>query len=208
MKILFARLLLAIGLTLSAVAAAQSMVVKTIEFTGAPQPQAELLTLSGLTPGKTYSKDDIEAAMGRLDQSGLFSSVQYSTKPGVLTFTLEPSAKAQMQRARYANFVWYTQAELNEAVHSRLPLFTGSVPADGELKDQVAQTLVTILKQRGIDAKVGSQGVSGGVLEYRIVSPQVVVSDLRIDNVRWDSDPLLESVRHAQLGVEYLEGVT
>jgi hypothetical protein len=113
-----------------------------------------------------------------------------------------------MQRARYANFVWYTQAELNEAVHSRLPLFTGSVPADGELKDQVAQTLVTILKQRGIDAKVESQGVSGGLLEYRIVSPQVVVSDLRIDNVRWDSDPLLESVRHAQLGVEYLEGVT
>src|ERR1700733_14003465 len=108
-------LLLAACLTIPALAPAQTMVAKTITFTGAPQSQAELLTLSGLTPGKTLTKDDIDAAANRLDASGLFTSVQYSTPPGVLAFALEPSARAQMQQVRYANFVWYTQAELNDA---------------------------------------------------------------------------------------------
>lgn len=209
MKLPLNNLLLATILVVSSVAAsAQTMVAKTIHFDGAPQSQSELLTLSGLTPGKTLTKDDIDAAANRLDASGLFASVQYSTTPGVLTFALEPSAKAQMQQVRYANFVWFTQSELNDAVHARLPLFTGSVPANGELKDQVANTLAAILKQRGIDATVDSQGIAGGKLEYRIVSPPVVVTDLQIDNIRWDSDPVLESVRHAQVDVEYLEGIS
>jgi len=204
----FSYLLLAVWLALPTLCFAQTMVAKTITFTGAPQSQAELLTLSGLKPGATLTKDDIDAAANRLDASGLFSSVQYSTAPGILTFTLEPSAKAQMERVRYQNFVWYTQKELNDAVHARLPLFTGSVPGNGPLKDQVAQTLVAILKERGIDATVDSEGVAGGQFEYRIVSPPIVVSDLQIENIRWDSDPVLDSVRHALINVEYLEGLS
>jgi outer membrane protein assembly factor BamA len=205
---MFRKLLLAASLALPMTVSAQTMVAKTITFTGAPQSQAELLTLSGLTPGKTLSKDDIDAAANRLDASGLFASVQWSTASGALTFALEPSAKAQMQQVRYQNFVWYTQAELNDAVHAKLPLFTGSVPANGELKDQVAHALVELLKQRGVEATVDSQGVVGGKLEYRIVSPPVIVSDIQIENIRWDSDPVLESVRHAMVNVEYLEGLS
>jgi outer membrane protein assembly factor BamA len=212
MKLSLTRLLLAASLALPCVApvvaSAQSMVAKTITFTGAPQSQADLLTLSGLTPGKTLTKDDIDAAANRLDASGLFSSVQWSANAGVLTFTLESSARAQMQQVRYANFVWYTQSELNAAVQAKLPLFTGSVPANGELKDQVAQTLVAILKQRGIDATVDSVGISGGKFEYKITSPKVVVTDLQIENIRWDSDPTLTSVRQAMVDVDYLEGIT
>jgi len=208
MKTPLVTLLLAGCLTLSSAAFAQATIIKTIEFTGAPQSQADLLKLSGLTPGNAYSHDDIEAAMHRLDDSGLFSSVQYSGKPGALVFTLEPTAGAQMQRVRYANFVWYTQAELNDAVKKKLPLFTGSVPADGALKDQVAHALVDLLKQRGIDATVDSEGVAGGALEYRIATPPVIVTDLQIENIRWDSDPVLESVRHAMVNVEYLEGIS
>ena len=146
--------------------------------------------------------------MNRLGDSGLFSSVQYSMKPGSIVFVLEAAAATQMQKVRYANFVWYTQAELNDAIQKRLPLFAGSVPANGELKDQVARTLVSILKERGVDATVDSQGISGGSLEYRIVSPPVIVTDLQIQNIRWDSDPVLASVRKAQVGVEYLEGIS
>jgi len=134
--------------------------------------------------------------------------VQWSTAASVLTFTLEPSAKAQMQRVQYQNFVWYTQAELNDAVHAKLPLFTGSVPANGELKDQVAHTLVALLKERGIDATVDSNGVVGGRFEFRIVSPKVVVTELQIENIRWDSDPVLTSVRQAMVNVDYLEGIS
>lgn len=208
MKLSLTSMLLAVSLIIPAITSAQTMVAKTITFTGAPQSQSELLTLSGLTPGKPLTKDDIDAAANRLDASGLFTSVQYSTTPGVLTFTLESTAKAQLQQVRYANFVWYTEAELNAAVTARLPLFTGLVPANGELKDQVTRTLVAILKQRGIDATVDSQGVAGGKLEYRIVSPPILVTDLQIENIRWDSDPILTSVRQAQVNIDYLEGLS
>ncbi len=206
MRFQFLPLLLAACLAVPV--SAQTMVAKTITFTGAPQSQAELLTLSGLTPGKTYSKDDIDAAAGRLDASGLFSSVQFGTNGTALTFTLEPSARTQMQKVQYANFVWYKESELNDAVHAKLPLFTGSVPANGELKDQVAEALTAILKQRGINATVESQGVVGGRIEYRITAPQVVVSDVQVENIRWDSDPVLTSVHRSLVGAEYLEGIS
>lgn len=181
---------------------------ETITFTGAQQTQAELLTLSGLSAGKSYTKAEIDAAAGRLDASGLFSSVQFGTNGTVLTFTLEPFARSQMQKVHYANFVWYTESQLNAAVHARLPLFTGTVPADGELKDQVAGALTAILKQRGIDATVESQGAAGGNMVYRISSPQIVVTDVQVENVRWNSDPVLDSVHHSLIGAEYLEGIS
>lgn len=208
MKLALTNLLLAAALALPAAGLAQTMVAKTITFTGAPQSQAELLTLSGLKPGAALSKDDIDAAANRLDASGLFTSVQWGSSAGVLTFTLEPSAKAQLETVRYGNFVWYTQAELNDLVHAKLPLFNGSVPANGPMKEQVARTLDAILKQRGIDATVESHGVVGGKFEYRIASPAVVVTDLQIENIRWDSDPVLESVRHAMVSADYLEGIS
>ncbi len=201
-------LLAAALLSLPSPASTQSVLIKSIAFTGVSQTQAELLALSGLTPGKTLSKDDIEAAMHRLDDSGLFANIQYGVSAGTLTFTLEPSARSQMQRVQYQNFVWYTNDQLNDAVQARLPLFTGSVPANGELKTQVARTLEVVLKQRGIEATVASRDLAGGKVEYSITSPQVIVADLQIANIRFDSDPVLTSLRQGIVGAEYLEGIT
>ncbi len=208
MKVSRLFLLVVIPLCVALRSPAQAALIKNITFDGAPQPQAELLTLSGLTPGKSLTKDDIEAALHRLDDSGLFSNIQYSVSAGTLTFTLEPSAKSQMQRVRYQNFVWYAPDELNQAVHARLPLFTDSVPANGELKTQVARTLEAILKQRDIQATVTARDLAGGKVEYSITSPQVIVADLQIDNIRFESDPVLSSLRQGIVGAEYLEGVT
>ncbi len=201
-------LLLAALLSIAAAVAAQTMVAKTITFTGAPQSQAELLTLSGLTPGKTLTKNEIDTAAARLDASGLFTSVQWGANAGVLTFSLEANASAQMERVQYGNFVWFTQAELNNAIHERLPLFSGSVPANGELKDQVKQTLVAVMRDRGLNVTVEGHGVAGGRFQYSIASPKVLVTDIKIDNVKWDSDPVLESVRHSQVDIDYIEGIS
>ncbi len=187
---------------------AQSVLIKSITFEGASQAQAELLTLSGLTPGKSLTKDDIEAAMHRLDDSGLFANIQYGVSAGTLTFTLEPNARSQMQRVQYQNFVWYTPDQLNDAIHTHLPLFTGSVPTSGELKTQIARILEAVLKQRGIEATVASRDLAGGKVEYSITSPQVIVADLQIENIRFDSDQVLTSLRQGIVGAEYLEGVT
>ena len=208
MKHSVARLLFAAILALPGVSLAQTVVARTITFTGTEQPQSELLTLSGLTPGKTYTKDDLEAAAARLDASGLFSSVQYQVTAGTLTFALEPFARARMQTVHYVNFPWFTQDQLTAAVQAHLPLFTGSVPSTGDLQTQVTEALTAIVKARGVTATIEAQGVAGGRLDYRIVSPPVQVTALEIENIRWESDPVLRSVHDAMVNIEYLEGVS
>ena len=208
MRLFLARLLLAGSLTLPTASLAQTIVARSIIFTGATMPQAELLHLSGLTAGKTHSKDDLDAATSRLDASGLFSSVQYQVNSGTVTFTVEPFVKSQMQVVHYVNFPWFTQNQLNVAVHARLPLFAGAVPIEGELRNQVAEALTAIVKDRGVNAKVEPQAIMGGGLEYRIVSPPVQVTAIEIQNIRWDSDPVLRSVHDAMVNIEYLEGIS
>ena len=208
MRLPLACLLFSAAIALPTASVAQTVIAKSITFTGATQSQSELLSLSGLVPGKTYSKDDLEAAAGRLDASGLFGSVQYQVNSGILTFALEPFAKAQMEAVQYVNFPWFTPEELTAAVHARLPLFTGTLPGVGDLKDQVAQALTALVKERGVNAIIESQGIAGGKLEYRIVSPPVQVTALEIQNIRWESDPVLHSVHDAMINIEYLEGIS
>ena len=57
---------------------AQSVTPKTITFNGAPQyAQADLLAVSGMTPGKPVTSAEIEAAMHRLDDTGLFADMRF-----------------------------------------------------------------------------------------------------------------------------------
>ncbi len=206
----FRTLLLLLSLSLTATLHAQSVVAKSILFTGAPQYQpAELLKLSGLTPGQRLTQPEIEAAMNKLDASGLFSGIEFKTSGDTLTFVLEPRAKAQNVRVTYGNFVWYTQDQLNAEVHSRIPFFTGTVPADGDLAADVGHALEAIVKQQhNVDVTVTSRPLMGGRLDYTITSPRVVVGDLRIANVDFSSDPLLKNVRTGISGSEFLDGVT
>lgn len=204
------RLLPALLLLAGTLAAAQSIVPRTIVFEGAPQfPQADLLKLSGLAPGTKLTQPEIEAAMNRLADSGLFTGVNFKTSNDTLTFTLEPSAHAQTQRVAYTNFVWYTPEQLNAEVHTRVPLFTGNVPADGNVAEAVKVALVAILKEeQGLTATVEAQAVSGGRLDYTITTPRVVVGELHIQNVDFDSDPGLANVRNGIGNSEFIDGIT
>ena len=189
---------------------AQSMVARAILFTGAPQyPPAELLKLSGLTPGARLTQPEIEAAMNKLDASGLFAGIEFKTSADTLTFVLEPRAKTQNVHVTYGNFVWYTQDQLNAEVHSRIPFFTGTVPADGDLATDVQHALEAIVKQQhNVDATVTSRPIAGGRLDYTITSPKIVVGDIKLTNVDYASDPLLKNVRAGISGSEFLDGIS
>jgi outer membrane protein assembly factor BamA len=203
------RPILSFLLLAAASASAQTLTPRTIAFDGAPQyAPADLLALSGLSPGKVVSKEDIETAMHHLDDSGLFSGIQYTTGNFVLRFQLEPTAADHMRRVAYTNFAWYTNAELNAAIHSKLPLFTGVVPIDGDMAGKVTLALEAILKNRGIDATVKSIGSSGGTLDFGITSPRVVVGNLLVEDARLDSDASLTAVSSRVAGSDYVEGIS
>ncbi len=190
-------------------APAQIYTFKSVFFDGAPQyTPAELMTMSGLVTGKPLTDIDLQAALRRLDETGLFARINYKTEGSNLRITLDPVAVSEVRTVRYTNFVFYTPAELTAKVHALLPAFTGTVPGTGELEQQVARALETILKQRGIVATVTSMPGKEGELDYGIATPPVVVGKLVITGIDMDNNPRLKGIRDRAAGVAYVDGTS
>ena len=189
--------------------AAQTFTFKSITFDGAPQyTPAELLTMSGLATGKSYTDADLKTALHKLDDTGLFSRINYKTEGSVLHILLEPMDAGATRTVHYANFVMATPAELNTEIHQRLPAFTGRIPATGDLEQKVGQALEAILRQRGIAATVTSIGNENGSVDYSIAKPPVVVGKIAVQGIDLGSDPKLGAIRDRIVGSEYVDGAS
>ena len=189
--------------------AAQTVTPKQIRFDGANQyAQADLLATSELAPGKTLTGADIEEAMHRLDDTGLFADIRYGAENGVLHFDLSPTPKTQTRSVHFNNFVIFTPEELTGKLHERVPLFTGRVPVAGGMQRMLGSALEAILKERGIDATVTSIGTPGGALDFAIVTPPVVVNQVHITGVDLASDASLAALQARVTGSEYLAQVS
>jgi outer membrane protein insertion porin family len=136
-------------------ALAQTYTPREIRFDGAAGADtAELLRATNLKPGAPVTVPQIEAAMQRLGDTGMFSDIRYSVDSKALIFKLTPVAAAAALPVRYANFVWWQPAELERLVEARVPIFHGSLPIRGSLTDQVEAALIALLHEKGIDAAV------------------------------------------------------
>ena len=198
-------LLLLCSLGWAMTAPGQTFTPQSISFEGAPQyGQADLLRMSGLAPGKQLTAADIDAAMQRMDATGLFAGIRYGTANGVLRFELEPMAGAKVRRARYGNFVMFKPEELTAEVRQRLPLFDGTVPVTGGMQKDIEQALSAVLKAHGIDATVTSIGATDGV-DYSIQTPPVLVGKVNVEGVNLGSNANLETIRKRVEGSEYSE---
>ena len=210
MKLILGVLLLCFAWMASAQSAStQIYSFKSVFFDGAPQyTAAELMTMSGLVTGKPMTEGDLQAALKRLDDTGLFARLNYKTEGSNLRITLEPMAASDVRTVHYTNFVFYTPDELTAKVHALLPAFTGTVPGTGELEEQVRRALETVLKQRGIVATVTSLPGKDGKQDYSIAAPPVVVGKLVMTGIDMESDRRLKGIRDRAAGAEYVEGVS
>jgi hypothetical protein len=146
--------------------------------------------------------------MQKLVDTGLFSDMRYTVNDQALTFMLTPVAGDQLLPARYKNFVWWSDDELNALVHSRIPLFTGQVPVTGTIKDSVASALTEILASKSVKASVSSVnsaslgGKVGGTL-FAIDDPLVEVGEVRIDQVSSGAAASIADVKKRFVGQDY-----
>jgi outer membrane protein assembly factor BamA len=130
----------------------QSVTIKKVAFAGAPTYQSTaLMSTSGVQPGVSTG-DQIRAAAQRLSETGLFSNVEFKFDGETLTYTLTPST--QLLKARFDNFVWWSPAELDQALHSRLPLYNGMVPQQGAFSASIADALTHMLAEKSVAASV------------------------------------------------------
>ena len=178
MHSVLATLALAITLPL----AAQTYTPKSIRLSGVPDNQVQqLLSVAALKPGDTLTKEQIEAALQKLSDTGLFSDIGYTVDSSALVITLTPSSSSQVLPVRFGNIVWWQPAELEKLLEARIPLYHGELPLNGTLTDQVTDAIVALLEAKGVHAKVVAMpGLKDNVVDLNVTQPSVVLGDIQI----------------------------
>lgn len=174
-------------------AGAQKYNPKAIKLQGADgMDQQALMRLIDLPPGSVVTKAQIDGALQRLGDSGLFSQIRYSVDSDALVFIVTPAPGSQALPVRFANFVWWKPAELESLLEARVPLYHGKLPLTGQLTDQVEAALVALLADKGIyhaqvSARlstlnvfdsVSTSGVNG--ITISLDQPQILVQNIHL----------------------------
>ncbi len=153
------------------------------------------MRLIDLPSGAPITKDDIDAALARLGNSGLFTEIRYTVNQDALTIIVKTAPGSQALPVRFANFVWWKPEELEPLVEARVPLFKGKLPLTGDLTDQVEAALVSLLADKGIlnaqvSAHLSALGNAGGASDHNINGvvisidqPQITLHNLDLNGV-------------------------
>ncbi|MBV9342335.1 MAG: hypothetical protein JO159_15795 [Acidobacteria bacterium] len=192
-----------------------SLKLLDIEVIGTSHLKADDVRLaSGLVVGQVATKGDLEQAIERLGQTGLFSrlSYRYHCVSGGCTLVFELTENDQLVPAEFENFVWFGQNELLGLVASRVPLFNGRLPLAGRLADQVVVALDRVLAERKIPGEAtclrpeASQaaGDSSGSYLFKITHHEILIHRLDFPGAAASELRPLESAAEPLDGQPYL----
>ncbi len=169
--------------------AAQTWTPRHIRFEGGGDP-GELLRLSGLEAGKPLTKEQIEAALGKLGETGAFTDLSYTVNGDALVIKLTDAAGSNGQAlpVRYMNLVWWQPEELTKLLEEHIPLFHGQLPFTGSLTDHVCAELAKMVAAKGFpNARVEAMQTTmrGGVghgdaIGLRLVKPEITLGKLEL----------------------------
>jgi len=116
----------------------------------------EIAAASGLLIGATVDDQEFRKAARQLGETGAFNDISYtfsySSAGTKLTFQVTDADK--FVPAHFADFVWFSDQELLQKLHERVPLFNGELPTTGRLPDQVSDILQAMLVENNIPGHV------------------------------------------------------
>ena len=187
---------------------AQTYNPKSIRFVSTDPSQHldtdELLRISGLQQGVPLTKDEIEAALQKLGDSGAFADLSYTVNEAALTIKLTPAPGGQPLPVRFVNFAWWSQDELLKILEQRIPLFHGTLPLQGNQTGEVEDALVALLGEKGVpDARVtalpssNSPGDPMNAVALSISSPAILVGQIHFDGAVPTVAEKLTTLAHA-----------
>ena len=166
----------------------------SVTFAGAPSSEHEaLLATAELRPGKSFSAAELQAAAQRLIDTGDFDDVGVTLdgpmKSVGVQFTLKPIAPPSRLEVSFDNLFWFTPEELSAGIHAKVPLYASTLPESGNLVDAVQSAIETMLRERGITAKLAHETIEPSpdrqarVIAYRVVEPRIVVNKVQLSGV-------------------------
>ena len=128
-----------------------------VKVTGSKRySQDEIIAASGLQMGTPSGEEDFQKAVHQLADSGAFTDINYSFSfsPAGTKLEFQVTDSQKLLPARFEDFVWFTDEELQQKVHERVPLFKGELPASGRMPDQVSDILQAMLVENGVPGHV------------------------------------------------------
>jgi outer membrane protein insertion porin family len=184
----------------------------SIHVKGASQLKEDaVIAASGLKLGQFAGEGDFKQAMQKLGNTGLFTDLTYSyhySSDGC-DLEIQITENPELLPIIFDNFVWFSDADLIAQLRRRLPLFSGRLPVNGDLADQVTESLNSILDQRKI---LGKAGYFRGAKEnepidsyvYKVNLHPVIVRNLDFPGAGAAELPALQAAGKSLAGQEYL----
>ena len=170
----------------------------------------EVAATSGLPVSTIAHEEDFKKAARQLGESGAFSKIAYtftySSAGTKLEFQVADTDK--FVPARFTDLVWFTDEELLQKVHERIPLFKGELPANGRLPDQVSDVLQALLVENGIPGHVDYLRISDKSDHLTSIVYKVAGVSIRIRHVEFPGAgaaelPLFQAAAEKLTDLEY-----
>src|SRR5258708_2944079 len=160
--------------------------------------EAQVVALTGLTPGAQISKTDLQSPADKLVQTALFAKVSYTfqTNPAsvFVTFHVEESPRIPVY---FDNFPWFTDSAMSDAIRAKCPFFDGTLPEAGAAVDQAVDAVKELLASRGVQGSLEHTVIAnptgeGNVQEIRVEGAAAQIAKLEF------SDPALSASKAVQ----------
>ena len=170
----------------------------------------EIIGATGLQVGQTAHEEDFKKASQQLGETGAFTNVAYGFQfsPEGTKVDLQITENDKFVPARFDNFVWLSDQELLQQLHTRVPLFKGQVPVAGNLPDQVSDALQALVIERKINGRADylRSGPEDGPIEaidYTIVGPKIHVGNVEFAGGDTDQMSQLQAASAKLRGQDY-----
>ncbi len=159
-----------------------------VKVTGSKRfTQQEIADASGLPIGTVAHEEDFKKAARQLGETGAFGVINftytYSSAGTKLEFQVTDADK--FVPAHFADFVWFTDEELRQKLHDRIPLFNGELPTNGRMPDQVSDVLQAMLVENGVPGRVEYQRTNGKDERLQSIDYSVAGVSIRIHHAEF-----------------------
>jgi outer membrane protein assembly factor BamA len=182
-----------------------------IKVTGSSRfTEAEITAASGLMTGATVDEEVFRKAARQLGESGAFNDVSYNyTYSSAGTKLIVHVVDAdKFVPAHFGDFVWFSDSELQQKLHQRIPLFTGELPTSGRLPDQVSDILQALLVENHIpgDVQYLRSTAKDGKLEafdYTVANIVIQIRHVEFPGAGSEELPQLQAAAEKLTGADY-----
>lgn len=176
---------------------------------------SQATAVSGLHENQIVSMHDLQLAADRLAQSGGFANVgfRYSTSADGISVEFSLTENQNLIPCVFDNFVWFSDAEIDQALRENVPLYGNTVPEGGPTMDQISAALRVLLQSKSISGDVQRIGIGqlGGKLSamsFREVGVPIYIREVSFPGADATREKELLSASAQLIGRDYVASET